>query len=157
MSGINLVIVIGRLGQDPEVKAVGQGATVCRINVATSEKWTKNGQSNEKTEWHRIVVWGKLAEICGKYLQKGSQAYFQGKLQTRSWEKSPGDKRYSTEIIVNKVEFLSRTTGKQESFENDASEQEPNFSEPENNDFGMNDFGPMPDGGDGGGNEDIPF
>lgn len=152
MSGINLVIVLGRLGQDPELKAVGQGSTVCRLNVATSEKWTKDGQKHEKTEWHRLVVWGKLADICGKYLQKGSQAYFQGKLQTRSWEKN-GEKKYTTEIIVNKVEFLSRTTGKQESYENDKSEQEPDFDQNGGGDFNMEDFGPMPEGG----GEDIPF
>lgn len=152
MSGVNKVIIIGRLGQDPELKTVGQGSTVCRINVATSETWTKNGQKNEKVEWHRILVWGKLAEICSKYLAKGSQAYFEGKLQTRSWEKD-GKKQYTTEIVVNKVEFLSRS-GNQESYSNTKEEVEPDFESQEGGDFNMEDFGPMPDNG---GNEDIPF
>lgn len=151
MSGINKVIIIGRLGQDPEMKTVGQGSVVCRINVATSETWTKNGQKNEKVEWHRILVWGKLAEICGKYLAKGSQAYFEGKLQTRSWEKE-GQKHYTTEIVASKVEFLSRS-GSQESHTNTKEEAEPDF-DAQGGDFNMEDFGPTPENGSG---EDIPF
>jgi len=106
MSGVNKVIIIGRLGSDPEVKAVGQASTVCRLSVATSKKWKDNqGQDREKTEWHRINVWGKLAEICGKYLKKGRQVYVEGELQTRSWEDA-GVKKYSTEILASTVQFL---------------------------------------------------
>ncbi|MCB0412637.1 MAG: single-stranded DNA-binding protein [Bdellovibrionales bacterium] len=108
MSGINKAIVIGRLGADPEVKTVSNGNTVARLSVATSETWNdRDGQKQERTEWHRVVVWGKLAELCGKYLSKGRQVYLEGRLQTRSWEDQQGNKRYTTEIVANTVQFLS--------------------------------------------------
>jgi len=107
MSGINKVILVGRLGADPELKAVGPGSQVARLSVATSENWTdKEGQRQERTEWHRIVVWGKLAELCGKYLAKGRQVYVEGRLQTRSWEDPQGNKKYSTEVVAQTVQFL---------------------------------------------------
>lgn len=107
MAGVNKVIIVGRLGADPEVRTVGQGGTVTRLSVATSENWVdKEGQKQERTEWHRIVVWGRLAEICGKHLSKGRQVYVEGRLQTRSWEDQQGQKRYSTEIVANTVQFL---------------------------------------------------
>ncbi len=107
MSGINKVIVVGRLGADPELKTVTGGQNVARLSVATSENWTdKQGQKQERTEWHRIVVWGKLAELCGKYLSKGRQVYVEGRLQTRSWEDPQGQKKYTTEIVANTVQFL---------------------------------------------------
>ncbi len=106
MSGVNKVILIGNLGRDPEVKNLGE-TTVCNFSIATSDKWKdkNSGQSQEKTEWHRIVAWRKLAEICGQYLRKGSQVYIEGKLQTRSWEQD-GSTRYTTEIIAHSVQFL---------------------------------------------------
>lgn len=107
MSGVNKVIVIGRLGTDPEVKTVTSGQTVCRLSVATSENWTdREGQKQERTEWHRIVVWGRMAEVCGQHLAKGRQVYVEGKLQTRSWEDPQGQKKYTTEIVANSVQFL---------------------------------------------------
>ncbi len=107
MSGVNKVIIVGRLGADPEVKTISAGSTVTRLNVATSEAWTgKDGQKQERTEWHRITVWGKLAEICGKHLSKGRQVYVEGRLQTRSWEDAQGQKKYATEIVANTVQFL---------------------------------------------------
>lgn len=107
MSGVNKVIVLGRLGADPEVKNVSANQTVARLSIATSENWTdKEGQKQERTEWHRIVVWGKLAELCGKYLVKGRQVYVEGRLQTRSWEDPQGQKKYTTEIVANTVQFL---------------------------------------------------
>jgi single-strand DNA-binding protein len=110
MSGVNKVIVLGRLGADPEVKNISASATVARLSVATSENWTdKDGQKQERTEWHRIVVWGKLAELCGKYLTKGRQVYVEGRLQTRSWEDQQGQKKYTTEIVANTVQFLGGT------------------------------------------------
>ena len=112
MSGVNKVIVLGRLGADPEVKTVSSNQTVTRLSVATSENWTdKEGQKQERTEWHRIVVWGKLAELCGKYLAKGRQVYVEGRLQTRSWEDQQGQKKYTTEIVANTVQFLGATAG----------------------------------------------
>jgi len=104
MSGINKVILVGNLGKDPEVKKLGD-QSVCNFTIATSEKWTKDGEDKEKTEWHRVTVWGKLAEICGKYLAKGKQVYVEGKLQTRSYDKE-GTTVYTTEIIASNVQFL---------------------------------------------------
>ena len=110
MSGVNKVLIIGRLGTDPEVKAVSPTQNVARLSVATSETWNdREGQKQERTEWHRVVVWGKLAEICGKYLSKGRQVYVEGRLQTRSWEDQQGQKRYTTEIVANNVQFLGAT------------------------------------------------
>lgn len=111
MSGVNKVILIGRLGADPELKNVSAQQTVARLSVATSENWTdREGKKQERTEWHRIVVWGKLAELCGKYLAKGRQVYVEGRLQTRSWEDPQGQKRYTTEVVANTVQFLGGTS-----------------------------------------------
>ena len=98
MSGVNKAIIVGRLGSDPEVKTVTSGQTVCRLSVATSENWTdRDGQKQERTEWHRVVVWGRMAEVCGQHLAKGRQVYLEGRLQTRSWEDQQGQKKYTTE------------------------------------------------------------
>ena len=102
--GINKVILVGSLGKDPEVKYLPNGNAVANISLATSESWKdrNTGQKQEKTEWHRIVVFGKLAEIAGQYLTKGAQAYFEGKLQTRKWQdKATGQDKYTTEIVVD--------------------------------------------------------
>lgn len=112
MSGVNKVIIVGNLGKDPEVKAVGQN-TVANFSLATSESYTKDGQKQEKTEWHKIVAWGKLAELAGQYLKKGRQVYVEGKLQTREYEKD-GQKRYSTEIVANNITFLGGGSGGRE-------------------------------------------
>lgn len=107
MSGVNKVIIVGRLGADPEVKTVSSGQTVCRLSVATSENWTdRDGQKQERTEWHRIVIWGRMAEVCGQHLSKGRQVYLEGRLQTRSWEDQQGQKKYTTEIVASTVQFL---------------------------------------------------
>jgi len=112
VSGVNKVIIVGNLGKDPEVKAVGQ-TTVANFSLATSESYTKDGQKQEKTEWHKIVAWGKLAELAGQYLRKGRQVYVEGKLQTREYEKD-GQKRYSTEIVANNITFLGGGSGGRE-------------------------------------------
>lgn len=105
---LNKVMLIGHLGSDPELRYTPGGAAVANFNLATNERWTdKNGQSQEKTEWHRIVVWGKQAENCGKYLKKGRQVYIEGRLQTRDWEDKDGNKRYTTEVRADNVQFLS--------------------------------------------------
>jgi single-strand DNA-binding protein len=107
MAGINKVILIGRLGNDPEVRYTPDGTAVANFSIATSDEWTDKGtnEKKERTEWHRIVAWRKLGEICGEYLSKGRQVYIEGKLQTRSWEKD-GVTRYTTEIIASDVQFL---------------------------------------------------
>lgn len=148
MSGVNKVIIVGRLGQDPEMKAVGQGATVTRLNVATSENWVdKNGQKQERTEWHRITVWGKLAEICGKYLSKGRQVYVEGKLQTRSWEDN-GQKKYATEIVASTVQFLGSAGSETSAGSHGKTESQGG------GDFNFGDFGPEPTFNQ---NDEIPF
>ncbi len=107
---VNKVMIVGRLGNDPELKTLSSGSAVCNFSVATSERWTdKEGQKQEKTEWHRIVTWGRQAELCGKYLSKGRQVFIEGKLQTRSWEDQQGQKRYTTEVVCNNVQFLGST------------------------------------------------
>lgn len=100
--GVNKVILVGTCGQDPEVRYMPNGNAVTNLSLATSEQWTdkQSGQKVEKTEWHRVVMFGKVAEIAGEYLRKGSQVYIEGKLQTREWEKD-GIKRYTTEIVVD--------------------------------------------------------
>ena len=104
---VNKVIILGRLGQDPELKYTPSGTSVCNFSLATTENWTdKSGQKQERTEWHRIVVWGKLAELCNQYLSKGRQVFLEGKLQTRSWDDQEGKKRYTTEILANSVQFI---------------------------------------------------
>ncbi len=107
MSGINKAIIVGRLGRDPEVRYTPDGTAVANFSVATSEEWKdKNtGEKKERTEWHRIVAWRRLGEICGEYLSKGRQVYVEGKLQTRSWEQD-GVTKYSTEIVATDVQFL---------------------------------------------------
>jgi len=115
MSGVNKVIIVGRLGADPELKSVGNGQNVARLSIATSEAWTgKDGQKQERTEWHRVVVWGRQAENCAKHLAKGRQVFVEGRLQTRSWEDQQGQKRYATEIVANNVQFLGGNTEKSE-------------------------------------------
>ncbi len=152
MSGVNKVIIVGRLGNDPEMKAVGQGATVTRLSVATSENWVdKGGQKQERTEWHRIVVWGKLAEICGKYLAKGRQVYVEGKLQTRSWEDN-GQKKYSTEIVASTVQFLGSTNA--EAGASNSANNQSQSSGAGAADFNFGDFGPEPTFNQ---SEEIPF
>jgi single-strand DNA-binding protein len=106
--GINKVIIVGTLGQDPELKYTPNGSAVVNIGVATNESW-KNRETEEwqeRTEWHRVVMFGKTAEVAGKYLKKGSQAYFEGKLRTNKWKDQSGNDRYTTEIIVDNMQML---------------------------------------------------
>ncbi len=102
MAGVNKVIIIGNLGKDPEVKFMPSGEAVANITVATSESWKdkQTGEQKEKTEWHRVVMFGKLAEISGEYLKKGSKVYLEGKLQTRKWTNQQGQDQYTTEIVL---------------------------------------------------------
>ncbi|MFL5378517.1 MAG: single-stranded DNA-binding protein [Myxococcales bacterium] len=107
-SGVNKVILVGNLGKDPEVRYTPGGQAVANFTIATNENWTdKSGQKQERTEWHRIVVWGKLAELCSEYLAKGRQVYVEGRLQTREWTNKEGAKQYTTEVVANQVVFLS--------------------------------------------------
>lgn len=107
MASVNKVILIGNLGKDPELKTIPSGTLVATFSLATTEQFTdKNGQKKDQTEWHNIVVWGKLAELAGKYLAKGRSVYVEGSLKTRSWDDKDGKKRFTTEIIANQLQFL---------------------------------------------------
>lgn len=122
---VNKVILIGRLGKDPEVRYTPDGTMVTNFNLATDEqRKDKNGEKIQRTEWHKIVTWGKLAEICGNYLVKGKLVYVEGRIQTRSWEDKEGVKRYTTEIIASNMQMLDskgqNKTGDASSVEADA-------------------------------------
>lgn len=109
---MNRVTLIGRLGKDPEVRYTPNQKAVGNFSIATDEKWTdKSGQKQQKTEWHRIVVWDKTAELCGEYLSKGRQVAIEGKIQTREWTNKDGVKQYTTEIVASHVEFLGSKDG----------------------------------------------
>lgn len=108
-SGVNKAILVGNLGGDPEVRSTGGGTPVANFTIATNESFkTRDGERNERTEWHRIVAFGKLAEICGQYLKKGKQVYIEGRIQTRQWEDRSGNKRYTTEVVCNQMVMLGR-------------------------------------------------
>jgi single-strand DNA-binding protein len=107
MASVNKVIVIGNLGRDPELRYTQSGQAVANFTVATNENWTnKAGEREERTEWHRVVAWGRVAELCAEYLAKGRTVYVEGRLQTREWEDKEGQKRRSTEIVAQTVQFL---------------------------------------------------
>jgi len=109
--GVNKVILIGNLGQEPELRYTGSGTAVCNMRLATNESYTdRDGNQVDRTEWHNVVAWARLAEICNEYLDKGSQVYFEGKLQTRSWEDRDGNTRYTTEVKAQEMMFLDRAT-----------------------------------------------
>ncbi|MDQ2070904.1 single-stranded DNA-binding protein [Natronospira bacteriovora] len=111
--GVNKAILIGNLGVDPETKYTPSGAAVTNIRIATSEQWRdKNtGEQQERTEWHRVVFFGKLAEIAGEYLRKGSKVYVEGRIQTRKWQGQDGQDRYTTEIVANEMQMLDGRSG----------------------------------------------
>jgi len=110
---VNKVILIGNLGQDPEVRYMPNGGAVCNISLATSESWKdkNSGENQERTEWHRVVLFRKLAEITGQYLKKGSKVYLEGKLQTRKWQDQQGQDRYTTEIVADQMQMLDSRGG----------------------------------------------
>lgn len=111
--GINKVILVGNLGRDPEIRYVPNGGAVANLNIATSESWRDKGtgEKQERTEWHRVVFFGKLAEVAGEYLKKGAQIYVEGRLQTRKWQDKSGQDRYTTEIVGNDLQMLGGRGG----------------------------------------------
>lgn len=130
--GVNKVILVGNLGADPEMKYTPSGTPICTFRLATSETFKdRDGNQQERTEWHRVVAWSKLAEICGQYLAKGRQVYIEGSIRTRSWDDNDGNKRFMTEIVARDVQFLGGNPNGQ----------------------GNGDFGGTPPLGD----DDIPF
>lgn len=112
MASVNKVILIGRLGRDPEVRYTQGGQAVGNFTLATNESWTdKGGQRQERTEWHKVVAWGKLAEQCRDFLAKGRQVYIEGRMQTRQWDDKEGQKRSTTEVVASQIVFLDRREG----------------------------------------------
>ncbi len=153
--GVNKVILIGNLGADPEVRFTPSGQAVANFRIATNESWTdKSGQKQERTEWHRIVVWGKLGELCGEYLKKGRQCFIEGRLQTREWTDKEGKKNWTTEIVANNVQFLGSGPGRGEGAP--AGKRDDFGPPPPGDDYGP---GPGPSPGPSGspGGDDIPF
>lgn len=154
---VNKVILVGFLGKDPELRYTPSGAAVANFTLATSERYKdKNGDSQEKTEWHNIVAWRQLAEICGKYLHKGKQVYIEGKIQTRSYDDRDGNKRYMTEIVADQVQMLGRSgdegggvTGRSSETKNSPAQREPRNNSKDYEDPGEPPFNP--------GDDDIPF
>jgi single-strand DNA-binding protein len=112
MASVNKVILIGNLGRDPEVRYLPDGGAITNISIATTDVWKdKSGEKQEKTEWHRIAFFGRLAEIAGEYLKKGSQVYVEGRLQTRKWQDKDGQDKYTTEIVANEMKMLGSRGG----------------------------------------------
>ena len=112
MAGVNKAILIGNLGKDPELRYTPGGQPTASFSLATTDRWTdKNGQKQERTEWHNIVAWGKLAELVNQYLKKGRSAYVEGRIATRSWDDRDGNKKYRTEIVANQIQFLGGGPG----------------------------------------------
>jgi single-strand DNA-binding protein len=143
--GVNKVILVGNLGANPEMRYTQGGQPVANLRLATTERWTdKNGQKQEQTEWHRVVVFGKQAEICNQYLTKGRQIYVEGRIRTRQWQDQQGQKRYSTEVVAVTIQMLgSRAEGGAPPREESMGAMPPD--EPVASDFG------------GGPDDDIPF
>lgn len=109
MASLNKALLIGHLGRDPEIRYMPEGGAIANLSIATSEKWKdKNGEQQEKTEWHRVSAFGKIAELAGEYLKKGSQVFIEGRIQTRKWQDKDGQDKYSTEIVANAIQFLDR-------------------------------------------------
>ncbi|MGH8458471.1 MAG: single-stranded DNA-binding protein [Nevskiales bacterium] len=123
--GINKVILIGNLGKDPEVKYLPSGSAVVNVSLATSESWKdkESGEKQERTEWHNIVFYGRLAEIAGEYLKKGGKVYVEGSLRTRKWQDKSGNDRYTTEIIANEMQMLDSRSGGSASYDNGGGER----------------------------------
>lgn len=147
---VNKVILVGNLGKDPELRYTASGTAVCNFSLATTERFkNRDGQQQDKTEWHNIVCWRQLAEICGKYLVKGKQIYIEGKLQTRKWEDRDGNPRYTTEIVADQMQMLGRAGDENSAGPRRESRQEPsmNQSAPQNN-YDNVQFNP---------DDDIPF
>ncbi|HEC28389.1 MAG TPA: single-stranded DNA-binding protein [Gammaproteobacteria bacterium] len=120
--GVNKVIIVGNVGQDPEVRYMPSGSAVAEISVATSEQWKdkQSGEKQERTEWHRVTFFGRLAEIVGEYIRKGSQIYVEGSIRTEKWQDKQGNDRYTTKIIANEMQMLGSRTGGSAGFQNTA-------------------------------------
>jgi len=141
--GVNKAILVGHLGRDPELRYTPNGRAVATFSLATTERWTsQDGQKNESTTWHNIVVWGKQAEIMKEYLAKGRQVYIEGRIQNRSYDDKDGNKRYISEVVVQNFQFLGSRDGRESGSQESSSAGPPP---------------PPPEGSDNGGDDDLPF
>jgi single-strand DNA-binding protein len=155
MAGVNKAILIGNLGSDPELRHTPNGTPVANFNIATTEQWTsKTGERGERTEWHRIVCWSRLAEICNEYLTKGKQVYIEGRIQTRQWEDRDGNKRYTTEIIAQTMQMLGRPGDRPQAPSGDGPTYESEAYSESGAGAGVSGGGT---GGGGAGDDDVPF
>jgi single-strand DNA-binding protein len=148
--GLNKVMLIGHLGNDPERRETTFGQTVVNFTVATNENFKdSNGNLQEKTEWHRVVAWGKLAEICSQYLKKGRQVYIEGKLQTRTWDDKNGEKKFSTEIVCTDMQMLGsgRDSGSGMGEQPSYGQERSSFGKPSRSEQGAQNFSPRGQGG----------
>lgn len=160
--GINKVILVGNLGADPETRYTASGAAITSIRIATSESWKdkQTGEPQERTEWHSITFFGRLAEIAGEYLRKGSQVYVEGRLQTDKWQDKDGNDRYTTKVIANEMQMLGSRGGEgggggQSSSDGFRSNRGGNRNQGQNQSQGQDDRGSAPD--EGFADDDIPF
>jgi len=152
MRGVNKVILLGAVGQDPEVRYMTNGNAACNFSMATSDKWKdKEGVWQESTEWHRVVSFGKLAEIIGQYVKKGSKLYIEGKIQTRKWTDKNGHDKYTTEVVASQMQFLDSKSGSEASGGSGGGNPPPDRS------TGADDFDGGPAGSSSNFDDDIPF
>jgi len=157
--GINKVILIGNLGQDPETRTTPGGTTVTNIRVATSESWRdkQSGEMKENTEWHSVVLWNKLGEIAAEYLRKGSQVYIEGKIRTRKWQDKEGKDRYTTEIIADQMQMLGGRGGGGGASSEPREARGSSRQAPASEDRSDRSAAPVDEGGGGEFDDDIPF
>jgi single-strand DNA-binding protein len=155
MASVNKVILIGNLGKDPEMRYMPSGDAIANFSVATTDTWKdKSGEKQEKTEWHRVSMFGRLAEIAGEYLKKGSQVYIEGRLQTRKWQNKEGQDQYTTEIVANEMKMLGSRSGGN-TFE--VVDKEPSSSAPRSSGGGAKPAAPKKGGDFDDFGDDIPF
>ena len=157
--GINKVILVGNLGKDPEGKFMPNGNAVTNITIATSETWKdkQSGQQQERTEWHRVVFFNRLAEIAGEYLKKGSKVYLEGSLRTRKWQAQDGQDRYTTEIVANEMQMLDSRGGSSEYSNPDSEINEPPRQSKASSSAVSKEATPSVDSGSNSFDDDIPF
>ncbi len=159
MASLNKVLILGNLGADPDMRTTGSNQVVATLSVATNERWTDAaGVKQERTEWHKVVVWGRQAEFCGQYLQKGSAVFIEGRIQTRSWEDKDGQKRYSTEIVANNLQLVSTSQISTRSSSADAGERTAERDAPTNPDAAnIRDGYRIPAPADQASGDEVPF
>ena len=151
MAGVNKVILVGHLGRDPELRYTQNGQAVTNFSLATSESYSKkDGEREDRTEWHRIVAWGRLAEICAEYLSKGRQIYIEGRIQTREWEDREGEKRRTTEIVAREMQMLGRRGETNTSYDDSGTPASSSAAADQSTPEGSSQGTPPPD-------DDIPF